>query len=492
MSASHSVQQLEKTRHEQDIAPKGTAHPHRRRDSFFLHMRPQSYRLGTIRFTNTYYLGFLAVFLIILECATGIILMVYYTPTPDAAYDSIVRLTYEVPFGWLTRDLHRLGGECLIVVIVLHMIRVFLSGKYLGSYRLTWLTGIGLLLCTLMLAFSGYLLPWDQLAYWAVTIGTSMADTIPVLGDTIALLLRGGASFGGDGLLRFYLLHIAGVPLIMSLVFAVHYYRVSRFHHIWQPARDTVKLPGREVEEAQNKIQLFPSLILQELTLALLVLSALILAAAFIYDAPLQSHADPHHTPAITRAPWFFLWLQGALKYGDSFLVGVCLPLALLTALCAMPYLESTSLKPPGKRPVILCIAGCTIAAIIYLSILGHSPTRVGQGQLTGAITTLSSEERKNRLLKVGFDNLIPGVYTAGIRSEEPIPEAFGPFLHEFTETLKQISQEQGVQNLLGLMIVEDWQADLKRTTLRITWQDEKGRPESWETSIFIHRNSIN
>ncbi|MGA7277958.1 MAG: cytochrome b N-terminal domain-containing protein, partial [Desulfocapsaceae bacterium] len=198
--------------------------------SFFLHIRPAAYQHHLLSFSNTFYLGFISVLLLVVECVTGVFLMVYYIPTVEGAYGSIVRLSTEVPFGHLVRDLHRLAGELMIIALFLHMAKVFLKGSFRGSYRITWITGVLLFLCTLLLAFSGYLLPWDQLAYWAVTIGTSMVETIPLIGGAVTMILRGGAEFGQDGLLRFYLLHVIGLPIAMFLLLGVHYYRVSKYH----------------------------------------------------------------------------------------------------------------------------------------------------------------------------------------------------------------------------------------------------------------------
>ena len=188
-------------------------------------------------FTHTFRLGFFTTFLFVVEVITGFVLMIYYVPTPEGAYSSIQRLLTAVPFGELMRDVHRLAAEGMVIFAVLHMLRTFVTGSYKRERSFTWLTGVVLLLVTLFLSFSGYLLPWDQLAYWAVTIGTSMAAAVPVVGPDLNVLLRGSESIGADGLLRFYQLHVILLPLAVFAVLSVHYYRVARKHGISLPAR---------------------------------------------------------------------------------------------------------------------------------------------------------------------------------------------------------------------------------------------------------------
>jgi len=165
-------------------------------------------------FYPTFRLGFLSALLFLIEGITGVILMVFYSPTPESAYQSIVKLLGAVPLGQFTRDIHRLAAEGMVIVVCLHMLRTFLTGSYKAPRQFTWLTGVVLLLVTLGLSFTGYLLPWDQLAFWAVTIGTSMAEKAPVGGQEANLLLRGAATIGPNGLLRFYLLHVIFLPFI--------------------------------------------------------------------------------------------------------------------------------------------------------------------------------------------------------------------------------------------------------------------------------------
>lgn len=195
--------------------------------SFLFHIRPRYYEKGSTIFAHTFRLGFFTSFFFFVELFTGLILMIYYTPSPAEAYNSILNLMSNVPYGQVLRDLHRLGAEGMVIFTFLHMLRTFLTGSYKKDRSFTWLTGVVLLGITLILSFSGYLLPWDQLAYWAVTIGTSMADAAPLIGKELNLLARGAPDIGAGGLLRFYLLHVVLLPLAAILVISIHYYKVS-------------------------------------------------------------------------------------------------------------------------------------------------------------------------------------------------------------------------------------------------------------------------
>ena len=297
--------------------------------SFLLHFRPRTYTYASTWFTHTFRLGFFAVYFGIVEVITGLALMFYYVPSPDAAYESILRLQVRVPWGEVLRDVHRLAAELMVATVALHLLRTYLTKSYQGQRAFTWITGVALLLLTLLLTFSGYLLPWDQLAYWAVTIGTGMADGVPWIGAGLRDLLRGAAEIGGDGLLRFYQLHVVLLPLLAAILLGVHYYRVARIHSISLPARvEEGDLPEPARRDALRRVDLLPDLLIHEGMLAAIATLVLLAAAIFFYDAPLESHANPLKTPLEAQAPWFFLWVQGLLKLGSKTLMGVVVPSA--------------------------------------------------------------------------------------------------------------------------------------------------------------------
>src|SRR3712207_2028139 len=177
-------------------------------NSFWYHIRPRALPLEATAWYYTFGLGWLATFFFVVESVTGLVLMVYYTPSPTQAYPDMLRIVSDVSLGRLMRNMHRLGAHLMVAVVFLHMMRTYFTASYKAPRQFVWVTGVALLGLTLLLSFSGYLLPWDQLAYWAVTIGSSMADAAPLVGNATNLLLRGGPDVGGGTLLRFYLLHI--------------------------------------------------------------------------------------------------------------------------------------------------------------------------------------------------------------------------------------------------------------------------------------------
>lgn len=459
-----------------------------RRKSFFKHIRPGSYRAPAIAFKNTWYMGFFCVFLLVLEGVTGVLLMVYYAPTPAEAYSSIIRLETEVPFGALIRDLHRLGGELMIVTTLLHMLRVFIAGAHNRKRSLTWVTGVMMLLCILMLAFSGYLLPWDQLAFWAVTIGTSIAETIPVIGDNLTLFLRGGPEFGLDGLLRFYLLHIIVLPTTLLLFLGVHYYRVARLHGVSLPVKNgNVENPGKTGE----RLRLFPNMVLLELILSLITLVVLIAAATFFYDAPLEHRADPRHTPIATKAPWFFLWLQGGLKLGDSFLMGVCFPVILLFLLLLLPYIDRGSRRPFLKRPIAAMTTMLVVGGLTIFTFLGMPSYGVDNSPVTELFMKTAPEEGESQLQRIGYDNLVQGIYETTMQYGT-LPDELNSWLQNFARDVERLSNPPTLIDPVGIVIIQQWQANLKRVVVRTKWVENGnlGNPKTSEATVYVYQKN--
>jgi quinol-cytochrome oxidoreductase complex cytochrome b subunit len=175
-----------------------------------------------------YTLGSASLFVAVNQIVTGILLTIYYVPTPDHAYDSVQYISTQVPAGWLIRGLHHWGASAMVVLVVVHMLRIIFMGAYKFPREVTWLTGVFLLLVTLGFGFTGYLLPWDQKAFWATTVGTRIAGTPPVIGDSILRIMRGGEELSAVTLARFFGVHVWVLPtLLLSLVF-VHMYLVIR------------------------------------------------------------------------------------------------------------------------------------------------------------------------------------------------------------------------------------------------------------------------
>ncbi|HSF82103.1 MAG TPA: cytochrome b N-terminal domain-containing protein [Anaerolineales bacterium] len=183
-------------------------------------------------------LGSASLFLAINQIVTGILLTIYYVPTPDHAYDSVQYITTQVSMGWLVRGLHHWGASAMVVVVGLHMLRVIFYGAYKFPREVTWFTGVFLLLIVIAFGFTGYLLPWDQKAYWATTVGTLIAGTPPVIGDTILRIVRGGEDLSAITLARFFGIHVWVLPITLLILIGTHLYLVIRI--------GISAIPGRE------------------------------------------------------------------------------------------------------------------------------------------------------------------------------------------------------------------------------------------------------
>jgi quinol-cytochrome oxidoreductase complex cytochrome b subunit len=183
-------------------------------------------------------LGSASMFLFILQGLTGIFLTVYYTPSPDHAYDSITYIMEGVAFGWLIRGIHHWGATLMVLVVFIHMLRVFFTASFKFPRELTWLIGIGLFLATLGMGFTGYLLPWNQKAYWATTVGTQIAGTVPFLGDFILKALRGGPELSALTLQRFFAAHIWIIPAVLTALMGAHLYLIIKHGESHFPTKE--------------------------------------------------------------------------------------------------------------------------------------------------------------------------------------------------------------------------------------------------------------
>src|SRR3954467_1864464 len=195
--------------------------------NFFLHLHPVSIKKQGIALSYTWCMGGVTFFLFLVETITGVLLMFYYRPTLEWAYNDILALRDVTSLGIL-RELHRWGAHAMVITVWLHMYRVFLTGSYKPPREFNWVIGVVLLLLTLLLSFTGYLLPWDQLALWAVTVGTNMMGYTPVFGNQVRFVLLGGAEIGTDTLLRWYVLHVLMLPFVIVIFMAIHFWRVRK------------------------------------------------------------------------------------------------------------------------------------------------------------------------------------------------------------------------------------------------------------------------
>jgi len=235
---------LRETKVWKSIFRRGPANSNRTRSiavfgNLFLHWMPVKVREKALRVRTSYYLGSISLFLFLVLSVTGILLMFYYHPAAPNAYRDMKDLQFVVSNGVFLRNLHRLAAHLMVFMVFAHMFHVFYRGGYKPPHEFNWVIGVVLLLVTLFLSYTGYLLPWDQLAFWAVTVGTNIISAMPIIGDRIKFLLLGGHIVGENALLRFYVLHVVILPLAAFVLVGIHFWRVQKDGGLTVEAKDS-------------------------------------------------------------------------------------------------------------------------------------------------------------------------------------------------------------------------------------------------------------
>ncbi len=384
-------------------------------DGFWLHMRPSYFNRDVTGMYPTFRLGWLSSYFVFFETITGILLMLWYTPSPEIAYGDMLTILSNVPLGQLMRDMHRLGAEFMVAVVALHMMRTWITGSYKKPRQFTWFSGLILLVITGFLSFSGYLLPWDQLSLWAVTIGASMAEATPVVGDQVNLLLRGAPELGANGLLRFYLLHVLALPALLFVFFGVHYYKVVIHGHSLPPKKENIGEDSAKRVPLDKRVYFIPDMLTYEMFWLGATTFIITVLCIWFYHAPLENHADPQVTPLGTTAPWYFLWIQGALKLGDKFFWGVAFPTIALGGLALLPYLDVTPSRRFAHRRFMLTIAMLLVSVSTVLSYMGLAKFAVQTSAETEIVHELTFEPAHSKVgigRTIPFDQMIVGAYT--------------------------------------------------------------------------------
>jgi quinol---cytochrome c reductase cytochrome b subunit, bacillus type len=197
-------------------------------NNVFLHLHPVRVKKHAVRYTYTFCLGGVSFFLFLVLTVTGVYLMFFYVPSVTRAYQDILSIENSVAFGTFVRNMHRWGAHLMVLTVFLHMIRVFYHGAYKPPREFNWVIGVVLLFCTLWLSFTGYLLPWDQIAFWAITVGTQMATYSPLIAQPTSFILLGGVEVGQGTLIRFYVMHVIAFPLIVAILMVVHFWRIRK------------------------------------------------------------------------------------------------------------------------------------------------------------------------------------------------------------------------------------------------------------------------
>jgi cytochrome b-561 len=385
--------------------------------NFLLHWFPAKAYKPSMDWTYSYWLGTVSAALLLLLVLSGGPLLFLYVPSVERAYGSIKDIEFAVTFGSWIRSVHRMAAHLMVAAVFLHLVRVFLTGAYKngvgqGQQReWNWVIGVAMLLSTLLLSFTGYLLPWDQLAYWAVTVGTNIASSIPFIGPTVRELLLGGRTIDQPTLIRFYVLHVLVLPGALGLCFAYHMWRVRKDgglaradavatlgeHVVTLPvttktytllgvARGTAPTVRASTLEAPDlTVNAIPDLTRRIAIVVLGTIAILSLAAVYV-RSPLEEAANALVTPNPAKAPWYFLWLQeivtdttvriGSFTINGAFVGGVLLPGILVTLLTAWPWLDRSPANAAGawfarSRRAQNAIFLAVVAAVVLLTLVG-------------------------------------------------------------------------------------------------------------------------
>ncbi|GAB1421720.1 hypothetical protein MASR2M15_19020 [Anaerolineales bacterium] len=392
-------------------------------DGFWLHMRPSYFNSEITGVYPTFRLGWLSTYFVFFETITGILLMFWYTPSPEIAYANMLNILGNVPLGQLIRDMHRLGAEAMVLIVAMHMMRTWITGSYKKPRQFTWFSGVLLLLFTGLLSFTGYLLPWDQLSLWAVTIGASMAEATPVIGEQVNLLVRGAPELGANGLLRFYMGHVLLLPALLFIFTGVHYYKVIIHGHSLPPRTENIGEDSAKRVPLDKRVYFIPEILTNEIVWIGVTTLILLILCTWFYHAPLENHADPQVTPLGTTAPWYFLWIQGALKLGDKFFFGIAFPTVMIGALAMMPYLDVTPSRRYANRRWMLTLAMMLVTFVTILSYMGLPEFAVSTSAEIEILHEITKEPAHNHvgpMRTVPFDQLVAGAYTTiQIEAEE-------------------------------------------------------------------------
>ncbi len=311
-----------------------------------------------------YVFGSATLFLFLFQAITGMFLAVYYAPTPDHAYDSVQFIQEEILFGAFVRGLHHWGASAMVVAIGLHMLQVFLYGAYKPPREAMWMVGVVLFLLVMAFAFTGYLLPWDQTAYWATQIGINMVGTVPLVGEFLMRVARGGETLGALTLSRFFAMHVLFLPSLVVALIALHLFILRRVGPAgpWTDERATL---GRE--------PFYPRQVYMD-AVVMLGVFVIVASLALAVPLPLTDKADPADSSFVPVPEWYFLFYYELLKYVHGPLEPLAtwvLPLVVVLVMFFWPFIDRNPVRNPIRRPV--AIGGGAIFLGIVFTLLGIS-----------------------------------------------------------------------------------------------------------------------
>jgi quinol-cytochrome oxidoreductase complex cytochrome b subunit len=358
--------------------------------NFLLHWFPAKVSKASMAWTYSFWLGTITAALFLLLILSGLPLLFLYVPSVERAYQSVKDIEYVITFGRWIRAVHRIAAHGMVIAVVFHLARVFFTGAYKNGIarnqkrEWNWVIGVVMLLLTLFLSFTGYLLPWDQLAFWAVTVGTNIASAIPWIGPQVRELLIGGRAIEQATLIRFYVLHIIFLPGLLGGLFAYHMWRVrkdgglaradaetaldapqrtavvpTKTYTLLGIARGTAPtMTAKSLEAANTTVNAVPDLVRRAAIATLATIAIISIMSVFI-GSPLEEPANALVTPNPAKAPWYFLWLQeivtdttirlGSFTLNGAFVGGVILPGLLVTLMTIWPWLDRSPIGAAGQ-----------------------------------------------------------------------------------------------------------------------------------------------
>ena len=385
--------------------------------NFLLHWFPSKVSKASLAWSYSFWLGASSAALFLLLIVSGFPLLFLYVPSVERAYASVKDIEFVVTFGSWIRSVHRLAAHLMVAAVYLHLVRVFLTGAYKNGVgrgqrrEWNWVIGVGMLLLTLFLSFTGYLLPWDQLAYWAVTVGTNIASSIPWVGPGVRELLIGGRTIDQPTLIRFYALHVFVLPAVLGVLFIYHMWRVRKDGGLARGDQDGVlaarvaeppaptktytllgiargaapTIRATTLEAADRTVNSIPDLT-RRAVIVILGTIALVSILAVLVRSPLEEAANALVTPNPAKAPWYFLWLQeivtdttfhiGSFTVNGALVGGVLLPGFAVALMTLWPWLDKSPAAAAGywfpqSRRIQNIVFLALVLLVLILTVVG-------------------------------------------------------------------------------------------------------------------------
>ena len=310
-------------------------------------------------------LGSMSLFLFVSQVLTGILLLIYYRPTVDEAFSSVKYIMTVAHKGWLYRQVHAWGANLMVIIVFLHMLRTFITGSFKKPRELTWVIGVILFFLTMIFGFTGYLLPWNQLAYWATTVGTEVAGAVPWVGEFIKTLLRGGTSVGGETISRFFVVHVIILPWALFFLIIIHLFLIR------YQGMSTMDPVGEEKKvDKKDGTPFFPDHVLKE-GIVFFILLGVLVSLSILAPFDLGEKADPLQTPYAIKPEWYFLPMYQVLKYFPK-LVGIFIVSLAPLFLFLWPFLDRTKERHPLKRPISMTIGILAVLSLLIFGVMAY------------------------------------------------------------------------------------------------------------------------